>query len=736
MKYPKSEAIHEAQLQEIPAYASLEGTKSERANGLRVMNEATQDFQGVSHASLTSHWNNFSNLDGNNSGRPGLMKSDYYRFRPGEAPPSLRNYKEVIQRCDEAYQHVGLIKNVIDLMGDFACQGIRVSHPNKKIEKFFRNWWARVGGSERSERFCNNLFRTGNVVVRKHTAKITAKIEEMIYKSMAEADMDVSVKKITSKEIPFKYIFLEPTTVEVVGGPLANFVGNPRYKINLSNALRKFINSPSNEEEKALIAELPQDIVNAAKTSRSYILPSDKTRVFHYKKDDWQMWANPMIYSILDDVSTLEKLRLADMAALDGAISNIRIFKLGSLEHKIAPSKTAAAKLASILQNNVGGGTIDLIWGPDLEFIESKSVVYQFLGEEKYKPTYAAIYNGLGVPPTLTGGGGTGTTNNFIALRTLIQRLQYCRNVLLSFWNAELAEVQKAMGFRFPAKIEFDIDILEDVSVVRALLVQLADRNLISEELLQERFGHDPELEEVRINRESKERNTNKRPNKASPFHDPQFGYALKKMALQTGLSTPSQVGLSPDAPTYEMMTYEGNPNEKTLLDIKGEQAIKLAQMAPKTAPGGTSTTKKKGVPQQGRPKNSKDTIKRKTKKFTPKLKASLEVWLKNAQASISENVNEMFLKMVNKKTMRSLSNEEVKKIEKIKFELLFNTKPFDIITPTYIYGILNKSSNKDIYRTYESWIHDISGTVGRQLTMEELKQIQITLYTNLLDGV
>lgn len=735
MKYPKSQAIHEEALRELPAYVSLDGTKAEKAKGMKTMNEATEDFQGVSHASLSSHWNNFSNLDGNTSGRPGLMKSDYYKFRPGEATPSLRDHKAVIHRCDEAYQHVGLIKNVIDLMGDFACQGIRISHPNKKIEKFFRNWFARVSGTDRSERFCNNLFRTGNVVVRKHTAKITAKIEEMIYKSMAEADMDVPVKRVSIKEIPFKYIFLEPSTVDVVGGPLANFIGNPRYKINLSQSLRKFINSPANEEEKALIAELPADIVAAARTSRAYILPSDKTRVFHYKKDDWQIWANPMIYSILDDIAVLEKLRLADMAALDGAISNIRIFKLGSLEHKIAPSKAAAAKLAGILQNNVGGGTIDLIWGPDLEFIESKSTVHQFLGEEKYKPHYAAIYNGLGVPPTLTGGGGTGTTNNFIALRTLIQRLQYCRSVLLKFWNEELAEVQKAMGFRFPAKVEFDIDILEDVSVVRALLIQLADRNVISDELLQERFGHDPELEQVRLNREGKERNTNKRPNKAGPFHDPQFGYALKKMALQTGLSTPSQVGLAIDAPTYEMEMYEGNPKEKTLLDIKGEQAVKLAEMAPKVS-SAPSSTKKKGVPQQGRPKNSKDSTKRKTKKFSPKLKAQLGVWVRNAQATISESVNDMFLKMVGKKTMRSLSNEEVRQSEKIKFELLFNTKPFEVITPTYIYGILSKPSNKPIYQTYESWIGDIGKSLGRQLTMEELKQIQSTLYINILDGV
>ena len=39
-----------------------------------------------------------------------------------------------------------------------------------------------------------------------------------------------------------------------------------------------------------------------------------------------------MIYAIMDDIAVIEKLKLADMAALDGAISNIRIFKLGKID--------------------------------------------------------------------------------------------------------------------------------------------------------------------------------------------------------------------------------------------------------------------------------------------------------------------------------------------------------------------------------------------------------------------
>ena len=86
----------------------------------------------------------------------------------------------------------------------------------------------------------------------------------------------------------------------------------------------------------------------------------------------------------LDDIIMLEKMRLADLSALDGAISNIRLWTLGNLDHKILPNKAAINKLRDILASNVGGGTMELVWGPELSFQESSSEVYKFRFREIY----------------------------------------------------------------------------------------------------------------------------------------------------------------------------------------------------------------------------------------------------------------------------------------------------------------------------------------------------------------
>ena len=51
-------------------------------------------------------------------------------------------------------------------------------------------------------------------------------------------------------------------------------------------------------------------------------------------------------------------------------MTKFRVWKLGSLEHKIAPTQQAAQKLADILALASDDGTLDIIWGPDLEIEE------------------------------------------------------------------------------------------------------------------------------------------------------------------------------------------------------------------------------------------------------------------------------------------------------------------------------------------------------------------------------
>jgi len=665
-----------------------------------------EEYVGIHHAKAgtgrISNRQDFSNILPNISSRPGLSKSDYDYYRPQEAVPN--QIYAVLNRAEFIYQRVGLVKNVIDLMGDFAAQGITVSHPNKRIERFYRNWFKKINGKDRSERFLNNLYRIGNVVMTRRTAKLSNRSIKDMYKANAADFTDRDIRKeITSlgaKEIPWKYTFIDPMYIEIAAGPLASFVGGKKaYGLKLPAHLRKIINSPKNDAEKFMVSKLPPEVIEAAKTKKPYFLDPDKVIVSHYKKDDWQTWAFPMMYSIMDDITVLEKLKLADMAALDGAISNTRIFKLGNLDHKIAPTKAAASKLASILQNNVGGGTMDIVWGPDIELIESNTNVHQFLGEAKYTPHLNNVYAGLGIPPTLTGTyGAAGTTNNFISLKTLTQRLQYGRDVLRRFWQEELDMIQKVMGFRYSAKIEFDNMDLSNEEAEKALIIQLADRNIVSNEFVQKRFGADPELENVRVERE------NKTESKLGPYVT--NDYNLRKVALQLGIATPSQVGLE---------LSPNDNNEKTMLELK-------SQFAPKKDI--------QGVSGQGRPKTSKDSQPRKQKEFAPQTGASLIMKALGLQEQISDIVNPVFLEFFNKKNMRSLSQSEYETTDNVKTSILFSINPSDNVTSELIKQKIKASQNQKTINKYNQFSKQIKSNIDKDLTTEDYKQLKAYFYS------
>jgi len=691
---------------------------AEKTAVLKQYNKTLEEYGGFSIAGAYDYRSNdFSNILPGINSRPGLTRDRYNSFRPDEAIGD-KGHQHIIRRCNTVYKEVGIIRNIMDLMADFASKGVRLVHKDKRTEKLYRKWFKIVRGEERSERIASTAIRTANVVIRRHTAKVSPSTVDKMERGYGAdienpSTMDFRPER---REIPWHYTILDAGIVNVVGGSLASFVGKKMYSISLPTELRRKIQAPKNEAEKLLVAQLPADISNAANTSGEYILPPEKTIVLHYKKDDWESWATPIIYSIFKDAVAYEKMKLADIAALDGAISHIRIIKLGDIENKILPSPQAAALMASILQAHPGGGTLDIVWDAAISIEESKSEVYKFLGKEKYEPILNAIYGGLGIPPTLTGtNGATGTTNNFISLNTLIERLEYIRSMLVEFWSKEIEIFHKAMDLRGePASIEFDLMHLGNEESMKKLYLELADRNIISQETLQQIFSQNPAMEQARLNRETKERVSGRRVRQNGPYVEAEATESLRKIALQGGIAAPSEVGLE---------LQERKEGEKNLMDIKIEQLKmagdqKIAQQK-----------QTKGTPGQGRPSGTKDSTKRKTKTFTPRSKASIELWASKAQVSINEMLTPQILAFFNKKNLRQLTAEEVEYAEKIKFGVLSHIEPFSKIDEKVVHSALKDGPiDSEMWYIYSEHLQHIKADINNP-SVDDLRKLQVFAY-------
>jgi len=592
----------------------------------------------------------FLDVEPNRSVKPQFGHADYYAFRPGEQVPTQQ--KRIIKMCMDAYDKVGIVRNIIDLMGDFGCQGVNLVHENKSVEKFYQQWFKKVDGKERSERYLNNLYRTGNVFIYKSYANISPKISRYL-KTLAN-DIVVEIPDLEKGLMPWRYNFLNPLAIDQKDGDVNLFLGRKNYELTASTF---FDNFKDGSIPMKVIETLPPEVKRAIKDKKEKVqLDPEKLCVCYYKKDDWQSWAHPMVYAILDDIVMLEKMKLADLAALDGAISNIRLWTLGDFDHKVLPTRAGINKLRNILASNTGGGTMELVWGPELKFTESNSQVYKFLGSEKYQAVLNSIFAGLGVPPTLTGMAiGGGFTNNFISLKTLMERLQYGRDQLTKFWAKEVEEVRRAMGFRKPAHVVYDQMSLSDEAAEKNLLIQLADRDIISHETILERFKEVPTVERLRLQRENTARDKDKMSPKAGPFHQPESDDIHQK--------------------DMEKMDRQGEINER--------MAVQKEKMKPKPA-----------APQGGRPKNSKDGNKRKKRVDTPKSKpgtAELVPWVMNTYDAL-ENIAQGYLHVAGKKNRRQLTKAQVQELTDIKFRVLATIPLMSKVDDTAIHKALSSN--------------------------------------------
>mgnify|MGYP003335247192 FL=1 len=220
-KRTKSEVIKDANIVPEDAYVTWGEDLASKQEALKKSSASLDEFTLVQKAEgMRRYGLDYSNLDGITGSRPGFTRTDYDYFRPDEAVP--KKLKAILVRAEDIYQRVGLVKNVIDLMGDFATQGVRLSHRNKRIERFYRRWFKKINGKERSERFLNNLYKSGNIVIDRRTAKISLKVSEKLYQSLGTADYQISDIdnniQVEKREIPWKYTFIDPAYVEVAAG--------------------------------------------------------------------------------------------------------------------------------------------------------------------------------------------------------------------------------------------------------------------------------------------------------------------------------------------------------------------------------------------------------------------------------------------------------------------------------------------------------------------------------------
>lgn len=641
----------------------------------------------------------YNNMDPNVSVRPPMGRGDYEFFRPDERIPvgnTQEDYRKIMKLCKSAYERIGVIRSVIDLMSEFTIKGIEIVHPDEGPNNFYKAWFTKVKLEDRSERFASWFYKSGQAVVRRKFGQLSDSQVRQMRRTEAEDLKDNGVKG----RIPLEYVFYDPSTVEVVGGMLGGFSDQKNFALRLPvTSLSKFAKS-NNSLEKKVFDGLPQEVKDAIAgkgnntTSTHYLLPipEDKVYVAFYKKDDSDIWAKSFIYSILQDVFYNDKLYLAKTATLDSWTNIIRLWKIGNSAEKMYMSPVQRARLASILQHNTGGGGMDIIWGDDIELEEFYPPIEKL---SQFSESYNSILMGLGISDVLVGGatGSAGQSGSVLGLKNLVTRIACGRRAIKDWIESEIDIIQKNMGFKKRPYVRFTYEDLHDERTYYNLLIQLLDRNVISDKTVLERINEIPNLEATRIAEEEKMRGDNTKPEKASPFHNPtlpeQRQHEIKKIKLSEELK-------------------QQNPATRTDNLSKNRK--------PKKSPNGRPPGTKDGVKRSRRPNKVK----------SPRAKVIL--YTEEMYDSTSDILTEAMLVEYGAKDVRSLTSDQKKQLDQSKVYLFSKIAPFTEVTEDSIN--IAVADQNEYYEAFNEVYNNLLGEASSEkLTENQKRSLRIDAY-------
>lgn len=451
--------------------------------------------------------NNYEITDNIHTRTP-MSRSDYDYWRPNERIPT--NFGDIVSACRAAYKTNGTVRNVINLMVDFAVEDMRILHEDKATETFYKVWANRVNLNDKIEEFARHLLLDGNVVAKRFTAKLTKPAEKEWQKVAASPDLpNIKTRKdsISRREIPINYYFLDVSNLDWIHNEIEHMAGRPQLAIKLtSKSIRKIKHKSTEKQLRELLADDIRKGLEDGNIKESTIpLNMEKLYVAHYKKDSWDKWADPYLVAVLKDLQFKNKLHQADLSALDGVINVIRLWRLGDHKEKMFPNAAIVDRLVDILQTNTGGGALDVVWDSMIDMQEFYPPVDKILGPEKYTQVNKDILFGLGIPEVLLGGEGANFSNSWIQLKTIVEKLEFIRQKIVEWMQEEFDLIARGMGFPKPAKARFGKMDLQDENITKKLIVGLMDRGIVSVETVLKTYGEDYLVEIERISRENQE---------------------------------------------------------------------------------------------------------------------------------------------------------------------------------------------------------------------------------------
>lgn len=519
------------------SFGARTGTSSTDATGQR-----------VNAAALIGNPDRFASI------RSGMLPYKYSR--------DCVDVRDAVELCQKAHANVAVFRNAISLMAEMANSEVYFDGGTKKSRDFFAAWAKKIKIRKIGDQFFLEFYRSSNVFMY----RIDAKFDEADYVKLTQV---YAAEGETGGEnkIPVKYIFLNP--YDVVSRAATAFSSGQYEKILSKYDLIRLKN-PQTDEDREILENLPKEAQEAI-AKKAYLtdgvrvqLNPDMLITSFLAKMDYEPFAIPFGFPVLDDINAKLELKKMDQAILRTVENAILLITMGAKPDEGGINQGNLIAMQNLFKNESVGRVLISDWTTKAEFIipDLKKV----LGPEKYETLNKDIAEGL--QNVLIGEEKYGNTQTKV--KVFLEKLNVARYAFLNdFLQPEIQRIAKSLGMRKFPTARFKTISADDPTQMWRVVTRMMELGLISEKqgLSAIRTGEfpDPENEE---------------------FSMEQQDFVARRKKGQCNPLSPTPV-----------MTPPLDPNVKYSIDNRQPPSSK--------AP----TKKSKTLKSSGRPKDSKASI-------------------------------------------------------------------------------------------------------------------------------
>ena len=409
-------------------------------------------------------------FDGSTSSRKNSIhakqkSNKYTNIRAGMLPYDYGadgvNVRDAIELCQKAYANIAIFRNAIDIMAEFSNSPIYLEGENERSKKFIENWMKRVNIWSLKDQYFREYYRSGNIFLYRVDGKFSS--DDLLRLNYVYAS-----ETLKPGEIPVKYILLNPYDIVV---DRATAFQDGIYKKILSDYELERLREPKTEEDRKVYESLDPDTKEKIKKGTFYSdglkikLDPEKLIYSFYKKQDYEPFAIPFGFPVLDDINWKLELKKIDQAICRTVENVILLITMGAEPDKGGVNPNNLKAMQELFKNESVGRALIADYTTKAQFVIPD--LNKVLGSEKYKIVNEDIKEGLQNVIV----GSEKYNNTQIKAEIFLERLKESRNAFLNdFLQPQIKEICKNMGLKsYPiAKFE-EIDIKDEVQFHRVI---------------------------------------------------------------------------------------------------------------------------------------------------------------------------------------------------------------------------------------------------------------------------